>query len=304
MAVPTSSSLPSLESLRCFVAAAESLNFRAAARAVALTPAALGQRIRQLEDELGATLFTRTTRQVSLTPAGMALLPHARALLAQAVDCGRAARGELGPSPVELVLGTRHELGMSWVLPLLDHLATALPWVTVHLYFGAGEDLLLRVRTREIDLAVTSTRFSDPRLDAIPLHEEEYVFVAARSLLDATPFSRADHAQRHTLLDAAPELPLFRYRREAAGGGDRLRFARVTRLGTIAAIEHFVRKGRGVAVLPRYLVGRRLTRGELVEILPSVKPLSDRFRLAFRADDARRPVYESLAAAMLERPLT
>ena len=42
--------LTPLDSLRCFVAAAEHLNFRTAARAVALTPAALGQRIRQLEE--------------------------------------------------------------------------------------------------------------------------------------------------------------------------------------------------------------------------------------------------------------
>ncbi len=77
-------SLPSIESLRCFIAAAESLNFRAASKAVGLTPAALGQRVRQLEDELGHPLFTRTTRQVSLTAAGLAMLPVARRTLSAA----------------------------------------------------------------------------------------------------------------------------------------------------------------------------------------------------------------------------
>jgi hypothetical protein len=66
---------PSFESLRCFVEAARLLNFRAAARAVALTPAALGQRIAQLEAQIGQTLFHRTTRRVTLSEAGLAPPP-------------------------------------------------------------------------------------------------------------------------------------------------------------------------------------------------------------------------------------
>jgi len=69
--------LPSIESLRCFTAAAKLLNFRAAARSVALTPAAFGQRIKQLEEQLGTSLFHRTTRSVRLTESGLALLPAA-----------------------------------------------------------------------------------------------------------------------------------------------------------------------------------------------------------------------------------
>lgn len=74
------------------MAAAQLLNFRAAAEAVALTPAALGQRIRAMEAQLGAALFARTTRSVTLTRAGMDLLPRARAALDAVEDCVRAAR--------------------------------------------------------------------------------------------------------------------------------------------------------------------------------------------------------------------
>lgn len=297
-------SLPSIESLRCFIAAAESLNFRAASKAVGLTPAALGQRVRQLEDELGHPLFTRTTRQVSLTAAGLAMLPVARRTLSAAGDCPRAARGELGPAPSELVIGTRHELGMSWLLPMLPTLARRRPDLSLHLYFSYGADLLLRVRTREIDCAVLSTRLSDPALDAAPLHREDYLFVGAKSLLASTPLRRIEDASRHTLLDAAPDLPLFRYWREGAGArASGVGFARVSRMGTIAAIEQLVLRGAGVAVLPKYLVAGHVRAGTLKVILPSVKPASDFFRLVFRAGDARRPDFEALAALMLEHPL-
>jgi DNA-binding transcriptional LysR family regulator len=296
--------LPSTDNLRCFVAAARALNFRAAARTVALTPAAFGQRIQQLEDQLGVRVFHRTTRSVSLTSAGLALLPYAERALAAADECVRAARGDLGPIPTELVLGTRHELGLSWLVPQIDRLSEAHPAVTFHLYFGAGDDLLLRIRSREIDCAVTSTRFNDPKLDALPLHREEYVFVGARTLLARNPLTRPEHAAAHTLIDAGPEMPLFRYWREAPGTGtDALTFGTVLRMGTIAAIEHFVLAGRGVAVLPRYLVEPKLKKGVLKRVFPAVSPLSDFFRLIFRADDARRSLFQSMARALLEVPL-
>jgi LysR family glycine cleavage system transcriptional activator len=295
--------LPSLDSLRCFVAAAGALNFRAASRVVALTPAALGQRIRAMEAQLGAPLFTRTTRSVALTRAGMELLPRARSALDAVADCVRAARGGLAPAPQELVLGTRYELGLSWIVPQLDALAVALPAVTLHLYFGDGEDLLLRLRMREIDCAVTSSRIADPRLATAQLHREDYAFVGATALLRERPFTRPSHASQHTLLDAAADLPLFRYWRDAPGGGDRLRFAAVRRIGTIAAIEALVRQGRGVAVLPRYLVAPALRRGVLRVILPSVKPVPDAFRLVFREGDPREALFEALAAAMRLVPL-
>ncbi|MEI8254252.1 MAG: substrate-binding domain-containing protein, partial [Deltaproteobacteria bacterium] len=235
--------------------------------------------------------------------AGLDLLPRARQALEALEACVRAARGDLGPAPIELVLGTRHELGLSWVVPQLDRLARLHPELTLHLYFGAADDLLLRLRMREIDCAITSSRFNDPRLDAVRLHREEYVFVASRKLLARTPLTRAEHAASHALLDASADMPLFRYWRDAPGGGDRLRFARVQRIGTIAAIEALVRAGRGVAVLPRYLVEKSLARGELRRVFPSVHPLSDYFRLVFRTDDPRRPLFESLGAEMLEVPL-
>jgi LysR family glycine cleavage system transcriptional activator len=301
--LPAVVQLPSIDNLRCFVAAAQSLNFRAAARTVNLTPAALGQRIKQLEDQLGAPLFTRTTRSVSLTAAGLALLPVARKTIDAAAECERAVKGDIERLPAELIMGTRHELGLSWILPQLDDLAKALPHLTLHMYFGSGEDLLLRLRTREIDCAVTSSRLTDPRLEAIKLHREEYVFVGSKQLLKRLPFTRPEHAEKHTLIDIRNELPLFRYWRDAHGAGDRLRFQRVLSFGTIRAIEQLVLQQKGVAVLPKYLVRESLASGALKVIFPTIEASSDHFRLVFRGDDVRRPLYDSLAAAMMAVPL-
>src|SRR3954464_1844320 len=104
-----------LDSFRCFDAAATTLSFRAAAARVHLSPAAFSDRIRRLEEDLGAPLLRRTTRQVALTDTGQRLLPLVREALAGA-DRVRAAAREAGqPPPFELVLGTRYELGISWL---------------------------------------------------------------------------------------------------------------------------------------------------------------------------------------------
>lgn len=295
--------LPSLEDLRCFAAAARLLNFRAAARSVALTPAALGQRIHKLEDELGVQLFHRTTRSVTLTEAGLSLVPFAERCLAAARDCVRAARGETGPPPTEVTLGTRYELGLSWIVPQLEALGQRLPSLDLHLYFGSGRDLLLRVRTLEIDCAITSSRFSDPKLDAIPLHREDYVFVGSAALLRRKPLATAAHAADHTLLDESADLPLYRYFRDAQGGPEPMTFRRVACLGGVEAIRRRVVEGAGVAVLPAYLVAPDLARRALRRVFSDVELQHDHFRLVFRGDDARRPIFQKLAEAMLETEL-
>src|SRR5687768_3422716 len=127
--------LPDLESLRCFEAAAVHLSFRVAAAQVALSPAAFSDRIRRLEEVLDTRLFERTTRRVVLTPAGRRLLPQARRCLEEARRCLDAVREDGTRTPFEIVLGTRYELGLSWLVPALDGLRDARPERTVHLYF-------------------------------------------------------------------------------------------------------------------------------------------------------------------------
>jgi DNA-binding transcriptional LysR family regulator len=73
-----------LRHLRYFVAVAEQLHFRHAAEIVHVAQPALSQQIRQLEEEIGATLFERSRHKVCLTPAGKAFYENAQRILQQA----------------------------------------------------------------------------------------------------------------------------------------------------------------------------------------------------------------------------
>ena len=89
-----------LRHLRYFVAVADTLNFRRAAERVHIEQSPLSQQIRNLEQELGVELLTRTHRRVALTHAGQVFLADAQAILARATAgadrARRAARGSLG----------------------------------------------------------------------------------------------------------------------------------------------------------------------------------------------------------------
>src|ERR1700704_5107666 len=84
-----------LRQLEYFVAVAEEQNFTRAAERVHISQSGVSAQIRQLERELGAELFDRSTRTATLTVAGEAALEHARAALA-AAGVGHAAEVEVG----------------------------------------------------------------------------------------------------------------------------------------------------------------------------------------------------------------
>ncbi len=290
--------LPDLESLACVDALARTLKFHVAAKSRFLSPAAFSKRVQQVEDHVGAPLFARTTRKVELTAAGSALLPRIRTLLDSASSLSLA---DAATTPrVDVVIGTRHELGMSWLMPARASLARSHPHITMHVRFGGTEDLedsVLRLRT---DAIVTSHAPSTTRLDSVPLHREDYVFVGAPRLLRRAPFRNAKDAAAHALLDATDDLPLFHYLRTA---GTPLRFSRVIRLGTLAAIREAAVAGEGVCVLPRYFVRADLEAHRLTALLPRAHLGHDYFRFVFRADDPRRSLLADLADALRRRPL-
>jgi len=145
-------STPDLRHLRQFVAVAEELHFGRAARRLHITQPPLTMAIRQLEAQLGVPVFSRTSRSVQLTPAGEALLPAARRLLADAdglVPLARAAsEGSLG----RLRLGFVSTVGYG---PLPG-------WLRSFRELHPGVHIELREATLDVQLAA----FEAGRMDA------------------------------------------------------------------------------------------------------------------------------------------
>lgn len=292
-----------LESLRCFLAAAERLHFREAASEVALSPPAFSERIRRLEEELDAELFDRTTRSVRLTAAGERLVPVARRAIEASVACRRAVREAADPLPYALTLGSRFELAMSWLVPALPELGTRCPERTLHLTLSNEVDLLSRTERGKVDAMISSQRLSNAGVDTAPLHEEDYALVAAPSLLHERPLDEPGHAAAHRLLDVTDDLPLFRYFRDAHPRGEVWAFGQMQFLGGIGPIREMVRAGAGVAVLPRYFIRPDLEEGNLVALQSQVQLATDTFRLVWRRGHPRAVELRALAEELRALPL-
>jgi len=280
-----------LDSLRCFDAVATTLRFRTAAARVHLSPAALSDRIRRLEEDLGARILNRTTRTVALTAAGQRLLPLTRGVLGLIDRMTGAASGQTLPAQYELVVGTRDELGLSWLCPILDALARKRPERTIHLFNGSGHQLLSAVDRGELDAAVAGVRPNSPSLACAVLHEEEYLLVGSGASL-----RRRDDARRLTLVDLSADLPLFRYFLDAHAEAEAWRFARVEYMGGIGNVRHRLLEGDGrVAVLPTFFIKADLAKGRLRRIMPRVRLRSDSVRLVWRTGHPRQAEIIALA---------
>lgn len=290
--------LPSVDSLRCFVAAAEQLNFRRAAAEVSLTPAALSQRIKQLEDLLDCRLFDRSSRHVALTADGQALLGRARTALHALTEC-RDVAGDAS-ARLRFTLGTRFELGMSWIVPILVELRTTRPQWHIDLVFGSGTEIVERLEAGRVDAIVTSAPTAAADWAAEVLHPERYVLVGAPALLAEHALHEPVHAAHHVLLDIDGDLPLARYLVSVCPG---LSFQSVWRAGTGAAVHALARAGQGVAVLPEYMVEHDLKAGALERLLPRVELLTDTFRLLYRERSPLAHVLAQLAEELRARPL-
>ena len=114
-----------LNGLRVLDAAARHLSFTRAADELAVTPAAVGQQIRALEDTLGAVLFRRTTRGLELTPEAEAGLGPLRDGFLQFEEAVRAMQA--GQSSKSLTIAAPRDLTEKWLMPRLAEIATADP---------------------------------------------------------------------------------------------------------------------------------------------------------------------------------
>jgi DNA-binding transcriptional LysR family regulator len=201
-----------LRQLRYFVAVAEEMHFGRAARRLHMTQPPLSQSIQALEVLLGTPLFARTSRSVTLTPAGAALLPHARQLLhdAQALPdlARRAAAGESG----RLALGLVSTADYSVLPPFLHQFRAAYPQVQIELIEATTDLQLEALEQDEIDVGLLIPPLPDRMKDLLA-----YRRVLTEPLVLAAPENAAALRVDGPLpLQAVADLPLIIFPRRIA----------------------------------------------------------------------------------------
>ncbi|RAN76315.1 hypothetical protein B5P43_23625 [Bacillus sp. SRB_336] len=167
-----------------FIAVAEALSFTQAARRVNIVQSAVSAGVRQLEHDLGAELFLRQGRTIRLTPAGEALLPRARAILADVQAARDAVDAVRGTVRGTVALGTLAHVGSVDLLRILQTVRRDYPGIVVKLRqtVQGTRSSLADVRSGALDLALVSVpEEATPGLELYPLHAEGIIFACPDS---------------------------------------------------------------------------------------------------------------------------
>ena len=156
--------------LRYFLAVAQEGSVTRAARALHLTQPTLSRQIRELEEELGQTLFSRGGRELSLTREGLLLWPRAEEIVGLAEITEKEFRS-LGEKTVsgDLSLGCGESKALSFVTDALKVLQDEHPLIIPHFFSGNGEIVMDRLDKGLLDFAVLMGAENTERYYSLPL---------------------------------------------------------------------------------------------------------------------------------------
>jgi DNA-binding transcriptional LysR family regulator len=262
-----------LDGVEAFLCVARHRSFRRAAAELGVTPSAISQAVRVLEERIGAVLFIRTTRSVGLTEAGEQFLSRAKPAFEELVAASDVARG-LGQRPSGLLrLSVPRAVVPLLLDPLIASFHQAYPEVEVEI--AASSDLV-DLATEGFDAGIRLGQFIEADMVAVPLTPPlRFVVVGSPAYFAAR--SRPEHTddlRQHACLrwrKSSGALAQWSFNNggnaiEIAVSGPFIAHDFPTMLG--AAME-----GIGLAQLPEPMVAEGLRTGKLVEVLTPLAPV-------------------------------
>ncbi len=192
-----------IKQLKAFVAIAEEKTFTAGARRVNLTQAAVSMQIRQLEEEIGLPLFTRTPRRVILTEAGELLLERARRILREHNSVKAELAEIAGAEHGRLRIGSASAMFATSQLPtILEKLKKKFPSAEISVSSGTSKLLVDKILHGDMDIAFVSFPVEAQSVQTELLFEDEVVAIAHPShpMADKRYISAAALASENLIL--------------------------------------------------------------------------------------------------------
>lgn len=256
-----------LDEMQAFITVIDTGSITAAAEQLGQTPSGVSRALGRLEDKLGTTLLTRTTRRLQLTEEGSAYLQQARAIIAsvEAAEEQVAARRQRPAGRLRVDAATPFVLHV--IAPLVAAYRARYPDVALELNSSERYIDLLERRT---DVAIRIGPLADSTLHARPLAHSRLRVLASPAYLQqhGTPARVAD-LQHHTLLgfnepDSLNHWPL-------PGHTDALLHVRpALAVSSGETLRRLALEGVGLVCLSDFVTHRDRAAGTLVQVLPAL----------------------------------
>lgn len=212
-------------------------------------PSNVTTRVRQLEDELGVTLFLREGRRLKLSPAGRVLLDYANRLLDLAREAVEALH-DASPRGV-LSLGAMESTAAVRLPEPLNEYHRRHPGVKLELRTGNPQQLAAAVLAGELEAALVAEPVADAPFEKVPVYDEELVLVAQHG---HPRINAAADLSPRTVLAFEPGCPHRKRLEEWFARQDQMP-ERVIEMSSYHALLGCAAAGMGIALMPRSVLG-------------------------------------------------
>lgn len=251
-----------LRQLRYFIGVSEAGSLLQAAGRLHIAQPALGQQIQALEQELGARLFDRSNRGMTLTDEGRVFLEHARIVLADTERARQAIRNTASVPGGDVTIGLPMTVALAATLPILAACRQRFPQIRLKIIEAYSGFLREWLQLGRLDLALLFGDAPETGLAKQALLDEQLVFVTGRQaepLPDAVSLQALstwpmvlpsrDHGLRRIIDDAC--LPLG------------LRLEVVAEIDSLGSVKRAVEAGIGSTILSTGSVAQEVAAGTL-----------------------------------------
>jgi LysR family transcriptional regulator for metE and metH len=254
-----------------------------------ITQSALSHQLKGLEDQCGVELFVRRTKPLRLSAAGMKLLKLAEDVLPRIDALEDEFRALVAGKSGRLHIAIECHACFEWLFPVLEKFRHAWPDVDVDIRPGLAFGALPALVREEVDLVVSSDPEEIPGVIFTPLFDYEPRFVAAASHpLAARPHVEAEDFRDETLIT----YPVDRARLDVFTGlltPARIEPRAIRQVELTAVILLLVASGRGVAVLPDWVLREVKSSSDYVTRPLTEHGMTKRLYAATRQEDATKP---------------
>ncbi len=259
--------LNQLRQIAIFAKTVEHGSFRAAAKVLHLSPSVVSHHIAKLEEELGVALLYRSTRKLSLTSDGEALLVSAHAMMESAENFFSVATNQSTQLIGELSVALPAVMQQSKVINEIGNFVNLHPNMLVNLDFS---DLVRDLIKDGIDVAIRMGWLEDSGLKARKLYEVKRCVVGSANYVNSKP-NKITIEEIETWdwieLSQVGFNNLFSFK-----NNPKRMFkpkARI-RVNSAFAMQQLVANDNGLAALPEFVIEDKLASGEFIQILPDV----------------------------------
>ena len=249
--------------LRIFVFVARLGSFTRAAAVLHMTQPTISQQVAALESELGVHLIDRNTRKMRLTAAGEVLFSYGERLLKLADEALAAVRKEAGLAKQQLKLGVGHTLA-TYILPdVLSRYRTRHSDYRVRLVVGNTGELLSKLSSGEIDIALVGSPAEHPDVESKAFMQDHLVvIVSPQDEWSNYKSVTLEQISTRVLLTREPGSALYTTVSRLFGE-DPLTSVETILLGETEAIKRSVELGLGVALIQKIAIEREVQQGTL-----------------------------------------